>query len=62
MKRLYKSETNKIFAGIVGGLGEYLDVDPVLMRLGFVLLVFVTGFFPGVLAYIAAIFLVPSRR
>lgn len=62
MKRLYKSNKNKFFAGIVGGLGEYFEVDPVLLRLGFVVALFFTGIFPGILAYIVAIFLVPSRE
>ena len=30
MKRLYRSNDNKVFGGILGGLGEYFDVDPVL--------------------------------
>jgi len=61
MKRLYRSTENKVFAGIFGGLGEYFDVDPVVLRLAFVFLVIATAFIPGVLAYLAAIFIVPSR-
>lgn len=61
MKRLYRSNENKVFAGIFGGLGEYFNVDPVMLRLAFVFLVIVTAFLPGVLAYLAAIFIVPAR-
>lgn len=60
-KKLYKSSKNIIFAGIFGGLGEYFDVDPVILRLVFVLIVIFSGFFPGVLFYILAIFIVPKK-
>ncbi len=58
-KRLYRSQTNKIFAGVCGGLGEYFNIDAGLLRLLWVLVVIFTGFFPGVIAYIIAIFIIP---
>ena len=61
MKRLYRSKDNRVFAGIIGGLGEYFDVDPVLLRLGYILLVAFTVFIPGLVAYIVAIFVVPEK-
>jgi len=61
MKRLYRSDVNKVFAGILGGLGEYFDVDPVLLRLGFVFLLLATAVIPGVIAYAAAVFIVPRK-
>ena len=61
MKRLYRSSDNKVFAGILGGLGEYFDVDPVLIRLAFVFLLLATAVLPGVLAYLAALFIVPRK-
>lgn len=60
-KRLYRSDTNKVFAGVCGGLGEYFGIDPVVLRLISVLVVIFTGFFPGVIAYIIAIFVVPKK-
>ena len=51
-KRMYLSNQNKVIAGVGGGLGEYFDIDPVLIRIGFVVLVFLHGF--GLLAYIVA--------
>lgn len=60
-KRLYRSKTNRIFAGICGGLGEYMNVDPVMLRLIWTLIVIFTGIFPGVIAYFIAIFIVPER-
>lgn len=61
MKRLYKSDTNKSCSGVIGGIGEYYDIDPVLLRLIFVLIVMVTGVFPGIIAYIIAMFIVPKK-
>ena len=37
-KRLYRSVTNRKICGVCGGLGEYFDIDPTLIRLGGVLL------------------------
>lgn len=61
MKHLYRSTTNRILAGVIGGLGEYFEVDPVLLRLGFVFLLLATAIIPGVIAYIAAVFIVPVK-
>lgn len=60
-KRLYRSKTNKVLAGVCGGMGEYFGVDPVLVRLIWVLATVVTGLAPGILAYIIAIFIVPEK-
>ncbi len=57
-KRLYKSETNKIFTGTCGGLGEYFNIDPTIVRLIFVIGTFFSGF--GVLLYIVAALIMPS--
>lgn len=62
MKRLYKSDENKVFVGIFGGLGEYLKVDPVLLRLVAVLVCFSTGVIPFVIGYIVASFIVPKKN
>jgi phage shock protein C len=42
-RRLYRSRTDRQLAGVCGGLGEYLEIDPVLIRLAFVLLFFAGG-------------------
>lgn len=60
-KHLYRSRTNRVFAGICGGLGEYFDIDPTVLRLLWLLVVVFTGIFPGVLAYIIAIFVIPEH-
>ena len=58
-KRLFRSENNKIVAGILGGLGEYLDVDPVLLRLLYAAITVFTGVLPGLVVYVLAIVIVP---
>jgi phage shock protein C len=49
-----------MLGGVAAGFGEYLDVDPVLVRLGFVLLAFVNGL--GVLFYVVCWLLMPRRE
>ena len=60
-KRLYRSKKDKVFAGICGGLGEYFNFDPVLLRLFWLLVVVFTGFVPGLVVYIFAIFIIPKE-
>lgn len=59
-KKLYRSTTNRVFAGVCGGFAEYLNIDATILRVLWVLFVIFTGFFPGVLAYIIAIFIIPE--
>lgn len=60
MKRLYRSNDNRLIAGVCGGIGEYFDIDPVIIRLLSLLLVAVGG--AGVFAYIIAWVVIPSRN
>lgn len=60
MKRLYRSYTNKKIAGLCGGLGEYLDVDPTVVRLVAVFAGLATGIIPFFVGYIIGWFLVPE--
>ncbi len=57
-KRLYRSLKDRKIAGVCGGIGEYFDVDPTLIRLLTVALVLAMG--SGVLAYILAWIIVPE--
>ena len=58
MKKLYRSRKNQIFAGVCGGIGEYFDIDPVIIRLLWVLLTF-AGMGFGILLYIVAWIIIP---
>ena len=49
-KRLYKSKRNRTLLGVCGGIGEYLDVDPTIIRILWVIFTFMGG--AGILAYI----------
>ena len=56
-KRLTRSTTNKTVAGVCAGLAEYFNVDVTLVRLLFVLLVFLPG--PSILVYIVLWLVIP---
>lgn len=60
-KRLYRSHSNKVLAGVCGGLGEYFAIDPVLIRLLYLFITVFTGLVPGILCYILAAAIVPLR-
>jgi phage shock protein C len=58
-KQLTRSNTNRMIAGVCAGLGEYLNIDPTVVRLLFVLGFFLTG--PGILiAYLIMAIIVPE--
>lgn len=59
-KKLYRSREHRVISGVMGGLGEYFAVDPVILRLVYLLVTVVTGVVPGVIAYLIAIFIVPE--
>jgi len=58
MKRLYRNRKNRMLAGICGGLGEYLEIDPVVVRL---ITVVLTIFGLPLLVYLIAIFIIPNE-
>ncbi len=61
MKKLYRSRTNKIFAGVCGGIGEFFDVDPTLIRLLWVLItIFSMGL--GIILYVVAWIITPLEQ
>ncbi|MCI5481759.1 MAG: PspC domain-containing protein, partial [Lachnospiraceae bacterium] len=58
-KRLYKSNENKMLDGVCGGIAEYFDIDPTLVRLGLILFCALGG--SGILAYIIAAIVIPRK-
>ncbi len=58
-KRFYLSSSDKKIAGVCGGIGEYFDIDSLLVRVGFVLLAFGLG--GGIMAYLLLWLLAPTR-
>src|SRR5688500_12283836 len=59
-KQLYRSETNKMLAGVCGGIAEYFNADPTLVRVGAVVLILITGG-AGILAYIIGAIVIPVK-
>jgi phage shock protein PspC (stress-responsive transcriptional regulator) len=59
VKRLYRSRNEKILGGVCGGLGEYFEVDPVLIRLIWVVLTLLTMFM-GIIVYLIAWIIIPE--
>ncbi len=59
-KKLYRSRENRMIAGVAAGLGEYLGIDPTIVRLLIVLSV-LFGIFPTILAYAAAWIIIPEE-
>lgn len=58
-KRVMRSTKDSKIAGVCGGIAEYLDADPTIVRLIWVLVTFFTGFVPGLLAYFVAWIIMP---
>lgn len=58
MKRLYRSESNRMICGVCAGIAEYILIDPTIVRLLFALLGF-TG--TGIIAYFVAAIIIPTE-
>jgi phage shock protein C len=61
-KRLYRSTTQKMLGGVCGGLSEYFDMDPSLIRLIFVAVCLMTAVLPMTFFYLIAWIVVPIER
>lgn len=60
VKKLYKSD-DKVISGVLGGVGEYFDIDPTLVRLGYVIVAIATAIVPAIVGYIVAAIIVPQK-
>jgi len=59
-KRLYRSRKEKMIAGVAGGLAEYLDIDPVFVRIAFVCSIFFHG--AGIIIYFVSALIIPKEE
>lgn len=59
-KRLYRSNTDRKIAGVCSGIAEYFNIDPVIIRVLFVILL-LPGGFPGFIPYVILWIVVPMK-
>jgi phage shock protein C len=59
-KTLYRSRSNRMIGGVAAGLGEYLNIDPTVVRLLFVFAALVGWVAPAVIVYLVMMFVVPE--
>lgn len=58
-KRLYRSNSNRVLGGVCGGIGDYLDIDPIFVRIFFILFLIAQGF--GFLVYVILWIILPRQ-
>ncbi|MFH1055331.1 MAG: PspC domain-containing protein [Candidatus Altiarchaeota archaeon] len=61
-KRLFRSRENRILGGVLGGVGEYLNTDPVAVRVAYVIAALLTGVGPLLVGYVILWFIIPERK
>ncbi|MDR0947097.1 MAG: PspC domain-containing protein [Ruminococcus sp.] len=62
MKKLMKSQTNKTICGICAGFANYYNVDPVLVKAIYAAATIITGFIPGIIAYLVLAVIIPYEQ
>lgn len=65
MKQLYRhrgANGTPIASGIFSGLGEWMEVSPGILRLGYIVLAIITGVIPAIFLYAIAHFLIPEKK
>ena len=60
-KKLYRSKKNRVIAGVCGGIGEYANVDPTIIRLLWGAITIVSMGL-GLIAYLVAIIVIPEKH
>lgn len=60
MKRLKRSRKSRMIAGVCGGIAEYFEMDPTMVRILYVVASVVSAAFPGILVYIALWIIIPE--
>lgn len=62
MKKLFRSRKNRLVGGLLGGVGEYLNVDPSVVRLIFLILLIMTQIIPMTILYFVSFLVIPSNN
>ena len=60
-KRLERDEERAVVSGVLAGMANYYEQDPVLFRIGAIAFLLLTGIFPGILIYLIAWFVMPRK-
>lgn len=60
-KRLEKDKEKALVSGVLAGMANYFEQDPTLFRVLAIAFLILTGVFPGILLYLAAMFVMPKR-
>jgi len=61
-KRLYRSRKDRRFCGVCGGIAEYFNTDPTIVRLLWAILTIFSAFFPGIILYLICCFVIPEEK
>ncbi len=61
MQKIYLSDTNKKIAGVLGGIAQGLNIDPILLRLPYMFVTIATFVVPGVITYLLGLILLPIQ-
>lgn len=62
MNKLVRSRSNRKLAGVLGGLSKSIGIDPTVLRVIFIVLLFTTGVFPMTLIYALLVFVLPNEE
>jgi len=60
-KKLYRSRKERMLGGVCGGIGEYFNVDPTMIRLLWVCITALTAFVGGIIAYVVCWVIIPEK-
>lgn len=60
-KKLTRSNTERMLASVLGGIALYFRIDPTLVRLGYVVFLVLSAFFPAALVYVIAAVMIPNE-
>ncbi len=61
MKKLHKSNDSKVASGVFGGVGEWMEVSPGILRFAYIIVAILTGVLPAIMLYLIAHFLIPKK-
>ena len=60
-QKIYRDKETAVIAGVLAGLAEYFNQDPVLFRLAGIVFLIITGVFPGLIIYLIAWLMIPHK-